>query len=102
MTTTTNIQMNNKSGTENGRGGNMKHSIFLAPQVSAKTLTMLVFAYLAMVTVILLMTAKPFESAAALDFGVGPKTVSASTHVVVEITAVRIPAPPYIIVEPAN
>ena len=81
----------------------MKRSMFLAPQFSKKTIAMLVFAYLAMVTVIWIMTAMPFSSATSLDFGVGPKTVYASTQtVVVEIPEVRIPAPPHIIVEPAN
>lgn len=103
MAETTNIQMNTNAGTQNGKGDNMKLSMFLAPQFSTKTITMLVFAYLAMVTVILIMTAMPFDSATSLDLGIGPKTVSASTQtVVVEIPEIRMPAPPHIIVEPAN
>ena len=105
MTTATNIQRNHRinanQGTKNSKGNDMKRSMFLAPQLSTKTIAMLVFGYLAMVTVILIMTANPFQSMASLDLG--PQTVSASTPtVVVEIPEIRMPALPYIIIEPAN
>ena len=80
-----------------------RHETFdiLAPQFSTTTITMFVFGYLAMVTVILIMTANPSQSTAPLDFG--PQSVAASTHTVaVEIPVVQIPAAPYLIVEPAN
>ena len=97
MTTTTNIQMNNNPETEN----NMKRSIFLAPQFSQGTIMKLVVAYLAMVTVILFISANPFQSTAFLNLG--PQAVSASTQtVVVEIPEIRMPAPPHIILTPAN
>lgn len=97
MTTTTNIQMNSamndNRGTRKGKGKSMKLSVLVAPQFSKRTMTVFVFAYLAMVTMILIMAARPFDSAEALDFGVGPQTVSASTlMVVVEIPEVRVPS----------
>ncbi len=101
MTTTTNIQMNANTGMKNERGNDMKRSMFLAPQFSKQTIMMIVFGYLAMVTVVLIMTANPFQSTASLDFG--PESVAASAHIVaVEIPVVQIPAAPYLIVEPAN
>ena len=98
MTTQTHIQMNRN---QNSKGNDMKRSLFLAPLFSGKAITMMVFGYLAMVTVILVMTANPFQSAASLDLG--PQTVSASVQtVVVEIPSVQIPAAPFIIIEPAS
>ena len=95
MTTQTNIQGNNSNGNE------MKRSMFLAPLFSGKAITMMVFGYLAMVTMILIMTANPFQSTASLDFG--PQSAEASVQtVVVEIPSVQVPAAPYIIIEPAN
>lgn len=97
MATITNIQKSNNPGAVN----NMKRSIFLAPQLSQGTILKLVAAYLVMVTVILFVSANPFQSTASLNFN--PQTVSASTHnVMVEIPEVVIPAAPYIIVGPGN
>ncbi len=101
MTTTTNIQMNTGTETQNQRGSFMKRSMFLAPQFSRKTITMFVFAYLAMVSVILVMSANPFQSTASLDFGAQSASASSQT-IVVEIPAVQVPAAPYIIVGSAN
>ena len=79
----------------------MKRSMFLAPKFSGKAITTMVFGYLAMVTVILIMTANPFQSTASLDFG--PQTAEASVQtVVVEIPAVQVPAAPYLIIGEAN
>lgn len=103
MTTTTNIQGNtgNNNSNQNSKGNEMKRSMFLAPKLSGKAITAMVFGYLAMVTVILIMTANPFQSTASLDFG--PQSAKASVKtVVVEIPAVQIPAAPYIIIETAN
>ena len=101
MTTQTNIQGNTGNNNQNEKGNDMKRTMFLAPNFSGNAITMMVFGYLAMVTVILVMTANPFQSAASLDLR--PQTVSASVQtVVLEIPSVQIPAAPYIIVEPAN
>ena len=101
MTTTTNIQGNTGNNNQNSKGNTMKRSMFLAPKLSGKAITAMVFGYLAMVTVILIMTANPFQSTASLDFG--PQSAKASVKtVVVEIPAVQIPAAPYIIIETAN
>jgi len=105
MTTQTNIQgdtgSNNQNSTQNNRGNEMKRSMFLAPKFSGKAITTMVFGYLAMVTVILIMTANPFQSTASLDFG--PQTAEASVQtVVVEIPAVQVPAAPYLIIGEAN
>ncbi|MCH8802023.1 MAG: hypothetical protein IH963_14065 [Chloroflexi bacterium] len=98
MTTQTNIQMNRN---QNSKGNDMKRSMFLAPHLSGKAITAMVFGYLAMVTMILIMTANPFQSAASLDLG--PQSASASVQtVVVEIPSVQVPAAPYIIIEPAS
>ena len=91
MSATTNIRMNNNGGT-----------LLLAPRFSKKTITMFVFAYLAMVTVILFMIARPFESETARDFGVAPQSGSTSTHEGVQVPGGRVPAAPYIIFEPVN
>ena len=102
MTTQMNIQGNagnNNNQTE--KGNSMKRSMFLAPQLSRKAITAMVFGYLAMVTVILIMTANPFQSTASLDFG--PQSAAASVQtVVVDIPLVQVPAAPYIIIEPAK
>lgn len=103
MTTQTNIQgsTGNTNKNQNEKGNEMKRSMFLAPQFSGKAITAMVFGYLAMVTVILIMTANPFQSTASLDFG--PQSAEASVKtVVVEIPAVQVPAAPYIIIGPAN
>ena len=101
MTTQTNIQGNTSTGNENSKGNNMKRSMFLAPQFSGKAITAMVFGYLAMVTVIFIMTANPFQSTASLDFG--PQSAAASVQtVVVEMPTVQVPAAPYIIIGPAN
>ena len=101
MTTRTNIQGNTGNNNQNEKGNDMKRSMFLAPNFSGKAITMMVFGYLAMVTVILIMTANPFQSTASLDFGLQTAEASVQT-VVVEIPTVRIPAAPYIIIESAN
>ena len=73
------------------------------PQCCGKTITMIMFAYLAIVTVIFIITARPFESAKDLEFGMLPQTVFASVQtVVLETPSVQDPAAPYIIIEPAN
>ena len=101
MTTRTNIQGNTGNNNQNEKGNDMKRTMFLAPNFSGKAITMMVFGYLAMVTVILIMTANPFQSTASLDFG--PQTAEASVQaVVVEIPTVQIPAAPYIIIGSAN
>ena len=52
-------------------------------------------------TIILIMTANPFQSTASLDFG--PPAAAASVQtVVVEIPTAQVPAAPYIIIGPAN
>ena len=103
MTTSKNIQSDVNNGNQNQKGNDMKRSKFLAPQFSTKTIKLFVFAYLAMVTAILIMSANPFESATSLDIGLAAKTVSASTQtIVVEIPEIRMPAPPYIILGPVN
>ena len=101
MATQTNIQGNTGINSQNNEGNDMKRSMFLAPNFSGKTITAMVFGYLAMVTVILIMTANPFQATASLDFG--PQTAEASVQtVVVEIPTVQIPAAPYIIIGSAN
>ena len=101
MTTQTNIQGNTGNNDQNEKGNDMKRSMFLAPKFSGKAITAMVFGYLAMVTVIMIMTANPFQSTASLDFG--PRSAEASMQtVVVEIPVVQVPAAPYIIIEPAN
>ncbi len=62
MTTQTNIQGNTGNNNQNEKGNEMKRSMFLAPQFSGKAITAMVFGYLAMVTMILIMTANPFQS----------------------------------------
>lgn len=91
MSATTNVQVNHNAG-----------MLYLAPQFSKKTIAMFVVAYLAMVTVILFMIARPFESATVREFGVDPQSASSSTHVEVQIPGGRIPEAPYIIFGPAN
>ncbi|MCH2512472.1 MAG: hypothetical protein DSY79_01065 [Chloroflexi bacterium] len=101
MTTQTNIQGNTGNNNQNEKGNEMKRSMFLAPQFSGKAITAMVFGYLAMVTMILIMTANPFQSTASLDFG--PQAAAASVQtVVVEIPTVQVPAAPYIIIGQAN
>ena len=101
MTTQMNIQGNTGNHNQNETGNEMKRSMFLAPKFSGKAITAMVFGYLAMVTVIMIMTANPFQPTASLD--IGPQTAEASVQtVVVEIPAVQIPAAPYLIIEPAN
>ena len=101
MTTQTNIQSNTGNNNQNEKGNEMKSSMFLAPKFSGKAITTMVFGYLAMVTVILIMTANPFQSTASLDFG--PQNAEASVQtVVVEIPTVQIPAAPYIIIGSAH
>lgn len=88
----------------------MNRWLFVAPRFSGKIILLFAFAYLAMITTLLVMEAKPFESATSLDCGVGPKTDSASTQVAtrapstvpVHVCEVRIPAAPYIIIDPVN
>jgi|GEM_PF-2804455 hypothetical protein len=62
MTTQTNIQGNTGNNNQNEKGNEMKRSMFLALQFSGKAITAMVFGYLAMVTMILIMTANPFQS----------------------------------------
>jgi hypothetical protein len=104
MTTQTNIQSNTGNignDRKNEKGNDMKRSMFLAPKLSGKAITAMVFGYLAMVTIILVMTANPFQSTTSLDFG--PQNAEASVQtVVVEIPAVQVPAAPYIIIGSAN
>ena len=81
----------------------MNISKLFAPRMGIKTIMLLVFAYLAMVTIVIVM-----NTTAATGFEVGPKNVSAATHaeavpaIDFQTPTVHIPAPPYIIVEPAN
>ena len=81
----------------------MNNSKLLAPRLSSRTIMLLVFAYLAMVTIVIVM-----NTAAATGFEVGPKNVFAATQaeaiptIDFQTPTVRIPAPPYIIIEPAN
>ena len=101
MTTRTNIQGNTGNNNQNSKGNDMKRSMFAAPQLSGKTITAMIFGYLAIVTMILIMTANPFQSSASLDYGPQAAAASAQT-VVVEIPSVQVPAAPYIIIEPAS
>ena len=81
----------------------MNISKLLAPRMRTKTILLLVFAYLTMVAIVVVM-----NTTAATGFEVGPKSVSAATHaeavsmIDFQTPTVHIPAPPYIIVEPAN
>ena len=81
----------------------MNISKLLAPRMSNRTVMLLVFAYLAIVTIFIVM-----NTAAATGFEVGPKYVFAVSHaeavpaIDLQTPTVRIPAPPYIIVETAN
>ena len=81
----------------------MNISKLLAPRMSNRTIMLLVFAYLAMVTIVIVMNAT-----AATGFEVGPTNVFAATHaeavptIDFQTPTVHIPAPPYIIIEPAN
>ncbi|MCH8987402.1 MAG: hypothetical protein IIA92_01170 [Chloroflexi bacterium] len=82
----------------------MNISKFLAPRMSNKSILLLLFAYLALITVLMIGTT------AASGIGVDPKTVLAAAHAEVEVMptvdfqtpTIHIPAPPYIIVEPVN
>lgn len=88
----------------------MNRWLFVAPRFSRKIIMLFTFAYLAMIASFLVMEAKPFESATSLDCVAGPKTDSASTQVatgtcstvMVQICEVRIPAAPYIIIDPVK
>ena len=74
----------------------------LTPRMSRQSLLLLLFAYLTMITVLMVIAAKPFESTAANGFTVDAKTVSAAPLPEVDavsITEVKIPAPPYIVIE---
>ena len=101
MTTRTNIQGNTANTNQIEKGNHMKRSMFLAPRFSGKAITAMGFGYLAMVTMILIMTANPFQSTASLHFGPQAAVASVQT-VVVEIPSVQVPAAPYIIIGPAN
>ena len=80
----------------------MNISKLLAPQMSNKTILLLVFAYLAMIMFLIIM-----NTTAASSFEIGPKTVFAAADaeaipaIYLQTTTVHIPAPPYVIVEPA-
>ena len=89
MAATTNFQINNTDRTK-----------FLAPRFSKKTITIFVFGYLLLVTVILFLTARPFQSGSALDFEVAPQPVSYSPYVAVKIPGVQVPTAPYIHFDP--
>ena len=88
----------------------MNRWLFWAPRFSGKIILLFAFAYLAMITSFIIMAAMPFGSATTLDFGVDPKTDWASTQVAtrapstvpVHFCEVRIPAAPYIIIDPVN
>ena len=88
----------------------MNRWLLVAPQFSGKSILLFTFAYLVMIMSFIIMAAMPFESATTLDFGVDPKTVRASTQVAtrtpstvpVHFCEVRIPAAPYIIIDPVN
>ena len=81
----------------------MNISKLLAPRMSKRTIKLLVFAYLAMIAIVIVM-----NTTAATGFEVGPENIFAATHaeavptIDFQTPTVRIPAPPYIIVEPAN
>lgn len=82
----------------------MNISKFLAPRMSKEFILLLLFAYLTMISVLMI------GATAASGFGVGPKTVLAAAHAEAEVMptvdfqtpTIHIPAPPYIIVEPVN
>ena len=105
-----NIPMDTNTGMQKGIPGNLIRSIFLSPRSSGKTVMLFTFAYLTMITSFWIVAANPFGPETSLDFGVGPKTVSASNQVAtgasstipVQIPEVPIPAVPYIIFDPAN
>lgn len=79
----------------------------LAPRISNRTVLLMLFAYLAMTVLLVIMAAKPFESASGIGFDVGPKSVAATAHPNLgELPAfdfitptVHAPAPPFIIIE---
>ena len=85
-------------------------SMFLAPRLSDKTILLFLSIYLAMIAIYVIGLAKSNESATALHFGVGTKTVSASVQVETGASspsAGQVPqlhiAPPYIIeLEPVS
>jgi hypothetical protein len=74
----------------------MNISRFLAPRLSKRSILLLLFAYLAMTTVLMVSAARPFESMAAHAEAEVVQTID------FQAPSMHIPAPPYIIVEPAN
>ena len=72
----------------------MNISKLLAPQMSNKTILLLVFAYLAMIMFLIIM-----NTTAASSFEIGPKTVFAAADaeaipaIYLQTTTVHIPAP---------
>jgi len=80
----------------------MKLSKLLAPRMDLKYVFLALFVYLAITVVQVIGPANFLQSTAALDFGVAPQSVSASTHVVFQIPEVQIPAARHIIVGPAK
>lgn len=105
-----NIPLGTNTGMQKGIPGDLIRSIFLAPRISGKTVMLFTFAYLTMITIVLIMAASPFGPETSLDFRVGPKTISASDQVAtgafstisVQIPEVPISAVRYIIIDPAN
>ena len=81
----------------------MNISKLLAPRMSNRTIMLVVLAYLAIVAIVIVM-----NTTAASGFEVGPKNAFAATHaeavptIDFQAPTVHIPAPPYIIIEPAN
>ncbi|MCI0845059.1 MAG: hypothetical protein J4N87_06845 [Chloroflexi bacterium] len=81
----------------------MNISKLLAPRMSNRTIMLVVLAYLAIVAIVIVM-----NTTAASGFEVGPTNVFAATHaeavptIDFQTPTVHIPAPPYIIIEPAN
>jgi len=80
----------------------MNLSTLTAPRMDLKYIFLALFVYLAITAVLVIGPVESLPSATAFNLGVGPQSVSASTHVVVEIPEVRILTAPYIIVELAN
>ena len=81
----------------------MKLSMLLAPQQLRKHLFLAVFAYLFMVTAILMTAALPFKSTVALGSGFLSHPVAPSTQAVeVEFPEVRAYTVPYQIIEWPN
>ncbi|MBC8280354.1 MAG: hypothetical protein H8E48_06170 [Chloroflexi bacterium] len=81
----------------------MNISKLLTPRTGRQSILLLLFAYLAVITVLMIIAADPFKSVAANGFKADTKIVSAAHHIEVDdapIIEVGIPEPPYIVIEP--